>query len=280
MRVLRIILYNILRLIGEESSGKYSEEYSEEYSEMYFRKEYQLLRHELDSWESGAKKRRYVLLSGIVTGLVTFFLLLDGIRPEYRGTTIGTMVAVTVSVLLGLLAALLLSSSIENHKYRVLTKMMEYDAYYIQDQILNDVFENSIKMSYKYLDQYYLQTREQARKGFFVTVCVSVFGAILIGIGIMMMFLGRIEPSYVTCASGVVIELIAAIFFYMYNKTIVSMSKYHNKLVLSHNISIALKVADTLPEGDKTDSKKTIITELLKDINTYLIKSDSEGKEK
>lgn len=276
MSVLRIILYNILKRIGEESS----EEYCEGYSEMYFRKEYQLLRHELDSWESGAKKRRYVLLSGILTVLIMFVSLLDGIRPEYRGTTIGTMVAVTVSVLCGLFVTLIVSSSIENHKNRVLTKMMEYDAYYIQDQILNDVFENSIKMSYKYLDQYYLQTREQARKGFLVTVCVSVFGAILIGIGIMMMFLGRIEPSYITCASGVVIEFIAAVFFYMYNKTIVSMSKYHNKLVLSHNISIALKVADTLPEDDKTDSKKTIITELLKDINTYLIKSDSESKEK
>lgn len=47
------------------------------------------------------------------------------------------------------------------------------------------------------------------------------------------------------------------------------MSKYHNKLVLSHNISIALKVADTLPEEDKTKNKNLIISQLLKDINSY-----------
>ena len=91
------------------------------------------------------------------------------------------------------------------------------------------------------------------------------------------MFFEKTEPSYVTCASGVITEFIAAIFFYLYNKTIVSMSKYHNKLVLSQNISIALKVADTLPSDDKTKSKNKIIEELLKDINSYLIKSDSEN---
>ena len=131
-----------------------------------------------------------------------------------------------------------------------------------------------IKMSYKYLDQYYLQTRTQAQNGFYITVGVSVSGAILIGIGIVVLFMEKIEPSYITCASGLITEFIAAIFFYLYNKTIISMSKYHNKLVLSHNISIALKVADTLPEEDKTKNKNLIISQLLKDINSYLIKND------
>ena len=56
------------------------------------------------------------------------------------------------------------------------------------------------------------------------------------------------------------------------------MSDYHNKLVLSQNISIALKVADTLPDSDKTKAKNTIIDELLKDVNSYLTKSDVENK--
>lgn len=55
------------------------------------------------------------------------------------------------------------------------------------------------------------------------------------------------------------------------------MSKYHNKLVLSQNISIALKVSDTLPEEDSIKAKNVIINELLKDINIYLTKSDIES---
>lgn len=152
--------------------------------------------------------------------------------------------------------------------------ILSYEAKNIQDNIQEDIFENSIKMSYKYLDQYYLQTREQAQRGFFVTVCVSVFGAILIAAGIIAMFSGQTKPSYITCASGVITEFISAIFFYLYNKTIISMSKYHNKLVLSHNVSIALKVADSLSDKDKV--KERIISELIKDINSYLIRSDSD----
>lgn len=89
-----------------------------------------------------------------------------------------------------------------------------------------------------------------------------------------------IKPSYLTCAAGVTTQFIATIFFYMYNKTVTSMSKYHNKLVLSHNISKALKVADTLLTEDKTKSKNLIISELLKDMNSHLIKSDSDDAKK
>ncbi len=154
-------------------------------------------------------------------------------------------------------------------------KIAEIDAIYVQKDVEEDVFENSIKMSYKYLDQYYLQTKEQAQRGFIVTVGVAIFGAILIGGGIIAMFFGATNPSYVTCATGVITEFIAAVFFYLYNKTISSMSKYHNKLVLSQSISIALKVSDSLSEEDKIETKKLIVSELMKDINSHLVRSDN-----
>lgn len=157
-------------------------------------------------------------------------------------------------------------------------QILEYESVHIQKDIKNDIFENSIRMSYNYLDQYYKQTREQAQKGFWITVAISIFGAILIGVGIVSMFAGQTQPSYVTCAVGAITEFISAIFFYLYNKTISSMSQYHNKLVLSQNISIALKVADSLPEGNQAEAKSTIVNELLKDINTYLVEEDTTKK--
>lgn len=51
-----------------------------------------------------------------------------------------------------------------------------------------DIYQNLIKISYKYLDEYYLQTRQQAQKGFFVTVYVAIVGAIIVAIGIVAMF--------------------------------------------------------------------------------------------
>lgn len=157
-------------------------------------------------------------------------------------------------------------------------QILEYESVHIQKDIKNDIFENSIRMSYNYLDQYYKQTREQAQKGFWITVAISIVGAILIFVGVIAMFFGKTEPSYITCAVGAITEFISAIFFYLYNKTISSMSQYHNKLVLSQNISIALKVADSLPEDKQAEAKSTIVNELLKDINTYLVEEESTKK--
>lgn len=183
-----------------------------------------------------------------------------------------------VYFLLGLLVSLLFHVWLEGREASIQSKIFEYELNNAKEEAEEDIFKNSIKMSSKYLDQYYLQTKQQAQKGFFITVCVAIFGAGLIAVGIVLMFFGKVEPSYVTCASGVITEFIAAIFFYLYNRTVSSMSNYHNKLVLAQNISIALKVSDSLPEEDSAEAKKQIVTELLKDMNDHLIKDDPPTK--
>ena len=74
---------------------------------------------------------------------------------------------------------------------------------------------------------------------------------VIIAIGIVLMFLSAYDKnmipgdsakisSYIVTASGVLSEFIAAVFFYLYNQTILKMSEYHQKLVLTQNISLAL----------------------------------------
>ena len=144
-----------------------------------------------------------------------------------------------------------------------------------KEDVDNDIYKNLIKISYKYLDEYYLQTRQQAQKGFVVTVAVAIMGAIVIAIGIGAMFLGKTTPAYVTTASGVLTEFIATIFFYLYNRTISSMSDYHNKLVLSQNVSIALKIAESLSDESGEKVKEHIVEELMKDINIHIHSEES-----
>ena len=214
------------------------------------------------------------LLSLVISG-ISMLLSLAFFFDSYNEITIPNVAisAVVSAVIAGFFIAYM-GLFFEMRESTLRRKILEYEAEHIKEDVEEDIFENSIKMSYKYLDQYYLQTREQAQRGFFVTVCVAVFGAFLIGVGIVAMFLGLVQPSVITCASGVITEFIAAVFFYLYNRTISSMSKYHNKLVLSQNISIALKIADSLPEEDKVKTKDLIVTELLKDINSHLVKDE------
>ena len=160
--------------------------------------------------------------------------------------------------------------------------VFEYDLIHAQDEAQEDLFRNSIKTSYTYLDQYYAQTRKQAQQGFIITVSIAVCGAILIFGGVGFLLFGnseKVTPAYITCASGAITEFISAVFFYLYNKTVTSMNSYHDKLVLSQNIAFALRVADSLSEEKKDDAKLAIISELVKDVNAQMMKSDADSDE-
>lgn len=228
-----------------------------------------------------SRKRRYYIFSILASIIICllFYYIDQPFKYSDNDSNITLFIILLLfSVIFGLLIATYFCMTLDIKESQLKKGVLEYELENIKEDVKTDIFENSIEMSYKYLDQYYLQTREQAQKGFLVTICVAVFGALLIGIGIIALFFDKVEPSYISCASGVLTEFIASVFFYLYNKTVSSMSKYHNKLVLSQNISIALKIAESLPTEDRAKTKNYIISELLKDINTYLVKNDENNK--
>lgn len=140
----------------------------------------------------------------------------------------------------------------------------------LQDNLEADFFNNLVNLNFKYLDRYYLQTQIQANKSFLVSVVASLVGFAIIITGITMMYLGNTEPAYVTTGTGLVSEFIAAVFFYLYNRTIIKMSEYHQKLVLTQNIALALKISQGLPEPDRVKTQMSLVSSLTTDINNYL----------
>jgi len=131
-------------------------------------------------------------------------------------------------------------------------------------------FTTLIRINFKYIEQYYLQTQTQAKKSFRLSGFAAIAGLLIITAGIVMMFLQNIQPAYVTTAAGIISEFIASIFFYLYNRTILKMSQYHQKLVMTQNISLALKITDGLQGEQKGRSLELLIERLTKDINKYL----------
>ncbi len=81
------------------------------------------------------------------------------------------------------------------------------------------------------------------------------------------------KPAYITIASGSITEVISTVFFYLYNKTIINMEKYHDKLVISQNITYSFELIETINDVQKKDDIKCeIIKELVKDANVHLDK--------
>lgn len=143
-----------------------------------------------------------------------------------------------------------------------------------------DFFSELVSINFKYIDQYYQQTQSQANKSFYLAAAAAVTGFLLICIGIFLMYSGHITSAYIAAITGVISEFISSVFFYLYNKTISKMSNYHKKLVLTQNISLALKTTEELSGNKKEDVLEHIIKELTTNINKYLIEEYNQTSNK
>ena len=143
----------------------------------------------------------------------------------------------------------------------------------LQSTLEEDFFTKLVKINFKYIDQYYLQTQSQANKGFILSMIVSILSLAMIGFGIWMMYQGKLEASKITVTAGILSEFIASVFFYLYNRTVTKMGEYHQKLVLTQNISLALKISESLPEVDRVVAQKELISRLTENVNALLIQS-------
>lgn len=213
----------------------------------------------------------YLMIVALVLLFDTVILYLR--FSDYYGNIDGTAIILTVVFSLIFIAFFVaywnITIDMQITKYKKL--VVEKEITEIPESLEFDIDKNLIKLSFKYLDQYYLQTREHAQKGFAVTIGVSIVGAFILAGGIIALFLGKTSPAYVTTATGIITEFISAIYFYLYNKTVQGMGSYHNKLVLSQNIALALKLSNSL-ENKSDEAKLNIINELVKDINTHIEK--------
>ncbi|ESQ16681.1 MAG: hypothetical protein N838_25705 [Thiohalocapsa sp. PB-PSB1] len=147
---------------------------------------------------------------------------------------------------------------------------VERDAELLQDNLEADFVTNLVKINFKYLDKYYLQTQVQAEKSFVLSAISAAIGFSIILAGIGLMFRSQTNPAYVTVGAGVLSEFIAAVFFYLYNRTIIKMSDYHQKLVITQNISLALKISESLPDGPRVQAQLAIIQSLTDRVNMFL----------
>ena len=142
----------------------------------------------------------------------------------------------------------------------------------LQEKLDENFFTNLVKINFKYIDQYYLQTQLQADKSFLLCAIAACTSLIVILAGVVMLSFQKTgkEAGYVAAVAGTLGEFISAVFFYLYNQTITKMGEYHQKLVLTQNISLALKISEDLPSAEQIIARGKLIDYLSKDINLFL----------
>lgn len=116
-------------------------------------------------------------------------------------------------------------------------------------------FNKLVKINVENLAAYYVQVKTQTNKSFTASLAVGIIGFALIILGLVLGLINVANSqtlAYISSGSGIVTEFIAAVFFYLYNRTVRQMKEYHDSLLDVQNILLSLKlVEDTKEESGK-----------------------------
>ena len=128
-----------------------------------------------------------------------------------------------------------------------------------------DIF-HTIQLSLNQLNEYYTINKNQARSSFRFSIFSIVVGLITILAGIWIQYLGiaKIEISYITAISGLILEFIGGAYFFMYKKSLEQVNFFFGQLIKIQDTMLSINLADNIENEDKkTEMNEKIIVSLL-----------------
>lgn len=128
-------------------------------------------------------------------------------------------------------------------------------------------FKELVEFNIQYLQAYYVLIKEHTQKSFLISIISGIFGFGLIMWGICLGFYDKNNftnnLAYLSTASGIIIEVMAGVFFYLYNKTIRELKEYHNNLLDVQNILLSFNIVQDLEGETKAEMLSQLIASLL-----------------
>jgi hypothetical protein len=173
----------------------------------------------------------FYLLGAICVGIYSY---LRGLRePDVESLFLGLLVGILI--LCGIIyfvadderSSLRLQRERLLSRKRVLQAFQETSVLSQKDQGPASYFDSLVRINVENLAAYYGLVKVQTDKSFAVSVIMGIAGFILIAFGL----LSHESTTTVASASGVITEFIAAVFFYLYNRTVRQMKEYHDTLI-------------------------------------------------
>jgi hypothetical protein len=198
---------------------------------------------------------RFILLLFPLTVLIFGF---------FRAFVLPVWVHALCWVILGALIIIVISGLInyKNNK-RSIKETEEYINTlmgFSQTHTPSEYFSKLIEINVNNLEKYYKQVKTHTSLSFTFSLVVGLLGFGLIVTGVSNGIINDVSKDYITyisTASGIIIEFIAGVFFYLYNRTVRQLAEYHDKLIEVQNILVSFQLIDIV----KDDEKKNAIIE-------------------
>ncbi len=144
----------------------------------------------------------------------------------------------------------------------------------IQNQPDYDIF----KLLYKNVresTEYYIISKRQANKSFTLAIISCFLGVIIYICGFLIVaFLDKNITIFTTIA-GTIVELIAGLSFWMYNKCLKQLNEYHKRLSSTEKYLTSIQLADKMESDRREDMYGWIIEKvMLSDPDCFFFKQN------
>lgn len=125
---------------------------------------------------------------------------------------------------------------------------------------------DTIQLSLNQITEYYAINKSQARSSFRFSVFAMVAGLATI-IAAVWFGLFRDTPDkqlgFITGVSGLLIQFISGAYFWMHQKSLSQLNYFYDKLVKMQDTMLAIQLSESLPEEQKHETKKQLISQLI-----------------
>ena len=214
-----------------------------------------------------AKARSFVLFGSILSiiAAAVLFVRQNIISSAWR------LAVIPAPVVLGVVGLILFSVTLRAYQTADWLELRDARQYRerLQDKIVReqqaDVF-GIVQLGLSQISEYYTINKSQARKSFnFAVFAIAIGLATVIG-GVALVYSGRLGNGIgtVSAISGLLIQFFGGANFYIYNKSLLQMNYFYDRLMQMQDAMLAIKVGNQIENAELRDKvKEHIVAELL-----------------
>mgnify|MGYP005775967383 FL=1 len=113
------------------------------------------------------------------------------------------------------------------------------------------------------LREYYVISKNQARRSFSAALTICFLGIIIYSFGIISTVFLNSDASIITLISGTVVEVISGLFFWLYVQASKQLDIYHKRLASTEKYLTAISLVDKMSEAEKDRQYEWIIRKIV-----------------
>lgn len=115
------------------------------------------------------------------------------------------------------------------------------------------------------LREYYVISKNQARRSFSSALLICFFGIVIYSFGIISVVFLEADATLITIVSGTVVEIISGLFFWLYMQASKQLDIYHKRLGTTEKYLTAMQLIEKMSENEKDSQYDRLILHMITD---------------